>query len=329
MSLIQRVKNNIIKQNLLSKNDTIIIGVSGGVDSVCLLHILVQLRYELGITPIVAHFNHQLRRGANQDQKFVESLAQNYSLMFSTSTWKHSSKSKKGSLEELARNKRLAFFSQLKNDTKAAALALAHNKNDVAETVLMRILRGSGLEGMRSITPQNNIFDLTIIRPLLDTSRAEIEKYCLKNKLRYREDPTNNKTIFTRNKIRHKLLPVLQKDYNPNVTQTLSNLANNIATDYDYLEQNALKRFNKLLLPSQKNTLKFSQTALLKEHPAMRRMIYRLCFKNLKGNTNSLTLQHFLEIEDLLYHRPKNAIIHLPSQCFVKKCTQHLTFNIN
>ncbi|MFC1510317.1 tRNA lysidine(34) synthetase TilS [Candidatus Omnitrophota bacterium] len=326
MPLAQKIKKIITSQTLLQKNDTVIIGVSGGADSICLLHILVQLRYELGITLLVAHFNHKLRKGSDADQKFVEQLAQKYSLGFVSSSWKHPQALPKSSIEEQARDKRLAFFTQVAKSTKAAALALAHNKNDCAETVLMRMIRGSGLEGMRAIRPQNIIGDLKIIRPLLDVSRADIEQYCRKNKCSYREDPTNKKTIFTRNKVRHKLLPALQKEYNPNIHNVLSNLANSCTVDYDYIRQNACKRFKKHLLPSKKNQLKFAQDALLKEHPALRRMIYRLSFKELKGNTNQLTLNHFLEIEDLLTHRPKGSIVHLPSKCSVKKCTKHLTF---
>ena len=190
----------------------------------------------------------------------------------------------------------------------------------------MRVLRGSGLEGMRAILPKNTINNLTIIRPLLGTYREEIEKYCHKNKLYYREDPSNKKTIFTRNKVRHKLLPTLQKEYNPNIHHVLSNLANSCAVDYDYMNKIAAKRFKKHLLPSKKHQLKFSQASLLKEHPALRRMIYRRCFKTLKGNTNQLTLNHFLEIEDLLIQRSRGSIVHLPCKCLVKKCSKYLTF---
>ncbi len=325
MSLIEKTKDYIQSNDLLHHGDTVIVGVSGGADSVSLLHILYSLRYDLGLQLHVAHYNHNLRRGANADTHFVAALTQKLNLPYSTQTWTHPQLRAKGSLEEIARKRRLHFFTTLAKKINAPAIALAHTQDDLAETVVMRILRGCGLQGIRAILPKREIEGHKIIRPLLGVKKKEIISYLKKNHIAFRVDPTNQQKKFFRNQIRLDLLPLIKKKYNPNIEETLSHLAQNAATDYDYLEKEA-KQF--LLSPKQwiKSThqIKIDRPSFSRRHPAIQRMLIRLAIEQLKGDTNRLTLEHAKAIENLLAHQPAQTIIHLPNEILAHKTNHHL-----
>ncbi len=327
MNIISKIKKYICDNRLLSQGDVVIVGVSGGADSVALLHILHSLQYEFGLQLYVAHFNHQLRRGSNTDEKFVKKLAQQLHLPCITESWAQGSSQSKGSLEELAREARIQFFMKMAKSHKANIIALAHNKNDLAETVLMRIVRGTGLQGMRSILPKRLIQKCNFIRPLLETPREEIENYLHKHKQSWRNDPSNQQTKFFRNRIRLELLPLLTKDYNQNITDILSNLSKNISVDYDFLEQKGCELFKKMaIIDKNKKNIKFSLQKYTTHHPALKRLLIRQTFQYLKGNTKRFTFSHYEEIEDLIENRPNGSVVDLPQGIQSKKYNKYINF---
>lgn len=329
MNLLQNVKKNIQSHNLLSCGDKLIVAVSGGPDSVTLLYILNRLRYELGIELYIAHVNHKLRKSADTDRRFVEKLAQKLQLPCTVITLNPRRFSKGGSIEETARQLRFESLIKLAKQKKADAIALGHTQDDLAETVLMRILRGTGLLGMQGILPKRKIYGFYFIRPLLSLQRRQIEKYLKKEKILFRVDPSNKNTKFYRNKVRHKLLPTLEKEYSRNIRELLGNLANNAGLDYDFLTKEAEKSFQKISLkPVNAKTVRFKQARLLKLHPSLQRILVRQAIERLKGNTNRLTLRHIQEIEDLLTNRPVNSIVHLPDNITVAKKQENLVFSI-
>ena len=194
---------------MLPPGARVIVAVSGGADSVCLLHVLKQLFPDA--VRGVAHFNHQWRAEASgEDERFVAQLAA--PLPF----FRAEGVPAPGNKEQNARRARLAFFKGL-----GATVALGHTRDDQAETVLFRFLRGSGLAGLSGIAPTSN----GIIRPLLDVTRAEVEQYLRARNIPWREDATNQDLSFARNRIRHVLLPQLARDWNPKITHALANLA--------------------------------------------------------------------------------------------------------
>ncbi len=318
-NLTLKVKHFIQHNNLFSCGDTVIVGVSGGADSITLASVVHSLQYELGIHLHIAHYNHKIRRGSDADQKFVEQFAQSLNVPYTVEAWKRGGSFPRGSVEELAREKRFDFFVRLAKKEKAQAVALAHTENDQAETVLMRILRGTGLQGVRAILPLRDIHNVNFVRPLLEIKRKDIEQYLTRHKIFFRTDITNKQTKFFRNKIRLELLPLLKKEYNSNVEEVLLNFSANVAIDYEYLDLQAKKSFRRLVKKKSNNQIHFNLKSFVSQHKALRHMIIRHCIELLKGDRNGLTWAHMKEVEDMLQNRPMGSIVHLPQNICAKK----------
>ena len=326
MNLVQKIQQTIQCYQLVKKTDTVVVAVSGGPDSVALLHVLFSLKYELGIQLHVAHFNHGLRRSAGIDEKFVVQLAKRLNLPCTTISLPFTRKIKaKGSIEEWAREVRFDFLMKVAREKKAAAIALGHTQDDLAETVMMRVLRGTGLQGLRSILPKREMNGYCFIRPLLEVRRREIESFLKEKKLRFRVDSSNRKTKFFRNKIRLNLFPLLEKKYNANIQEILAHLAYSAAYDYEYLELQGdilLKQIAKLS-PS-RSSISIGLKDFPKIHRSLKNMLIRLAIEKIKGDTNRLTFTHIREIEDLLITRPIGAVVHLPDEITVVKDRKYL-----
>lgn len=317
--LIGKIKKTISKYGLLSTGDRVIIGVSGGPDSLALLFALNRLKNVFGLKLHVAHLDHKLRKKSGEDAAFVKKTAQNLNLPVTIATVDVKRLTDRGgSVEEIARNTRLEFFSRLARKIKADKIALAHNFDDQAETVLMRIIRGSGLYGLSAIRPKREINGTTVIRPLLETSRRDIETYLKALGLKPRKDPSNNENLFLRNKIRNSLLPLLKKNYNPGIREVLCNLAESAATDYGYLYSRAKKT-----LPKKRQI--FQLKKLKEMHPSIRRLTLRLSIEKTKGNMRKIDFRHIREIEDLILRRPAGSIVDLPKGISVKKSKSHIS----
>lgn len=218
----------IRERELLKPGDRVAIAVSGGADSVALLRALLELRAELGIVLFVAHFNHQLRGEASDaDERFVAELARQYDLPFFTgrADVRGHAETNKLSLEHAARELRYQWLDQLADDERLDPIATAHTSDDQAETVLMKFLRGAGTRGLAGIHPVLQRSAVRIVRPLLETPRGEIERYLNSLNQPWRNDHTNLDTQHTRNRIRHELLPLLERDYNPNIHRLLCETA--------------------------------------------------------------------------------------------------------
>jgi tRNA(Ile)-lysidine synthase len=323
MSLLNQVREAIRRYNLLSRNDRVIVGVSGGPDSVALLCILNSLKREFKLNLHIAHLDHQLRAESRRERQFVESLAGKLQLPFSAAKVNIGKIAKKGSLEEIAREERLNFFLSLAKKLGADKIALGHNQDDQAETVLMRLIRGTGLLGLGSILPKRNIGKLVIIRPLIEIPRKAIDSYLNRKRIKPCLDLSNRETVYFRNRVRNRLMPQLARDYNPGIKQSLANMAQIFAGDYDYLEKTALKALDKLSRPALRNRsrgIRLELNRLSKLHPAIQRLVLRLCLRQIKGSTRRLTLKHIKEIEDLILNRPLNSIVDLPGGlCVIKE----------
>jgi len=310
MDLSKKVFHSIVKSSLIKASDTVIVGVSGGADSVTLLHVLYQLRMPLGIHLHVAHFNHRLRMGADKDEAFVKELALKLHLPFSAARRQGILKSKIVS-EDKARQMRFKFFQELARQTKAKSIALAHTQNDLAETVLMRLIRGAGLLGLRGILSEHQMDGTRFIRPLLGIQRKEIEQYLKENHLSYCVDKTNLQTHYLRNKIRLQLLPALIKEYNVNFPNVLVDLAYTSQADYDYLLTQAKELFKDRVMAS-KGKVKINLNFFLKQHLSMQRMLLRLAFEHLAGDFNQLGFAHMQEVEDMIQRGANPSVVHWP-----------------
>lgn len=317
--MINKIKDTIKKYNLIFQNDKVLVGVSGGPDSMALLYILHKLSKELKFSIYAAHLDHMLRKDSAKDCGFVEDFCRRAGIEFYSTRINVHELAKKGSLEEIARNARLGFFFNLAKKIKAKNIALGHNLDDQAETVLMRVIRGAGLCGLSAILPKRRIAGFYIIRPLIDIKRKEIEAFLKRKSIKPRVDKSNFQDIYLRNKIRNNLLPLLEKEYNCNIKEMLSNIAQTSGYDYDYLNKTAEKTLK--LLGRVINKDKYSRL-----HPAMQRMVLRLSFARLKGDTRSITYKHIKEIEDMISCRPLGSVVDLPKGIAVIKKKNSIVF---
>ena len=310
----------IKKYNLVKKGNKILVAVSGGPDSVALLLQLAALKRGWGLSLHIGHMDHMLRTGSEKDAAFVKKLGEKLKIPVTIKSVNLKSRHIKGSLEELAREARLDFLIKLAREIKADKIALGHNLDDQAETVLMRLLRGTGLSGLSGISAKRKMRGQTFIRPLLETRRSEIERFLKRKKIRPRIDPTNKEDIFTRNKIRNNLIPLLKSKYNKNIAEALANLAESVSYDYEYLDQLARRSLKG-------NKLRLNITKASKLHPAILRLKIRQCIACLQGDTRRITFQHIREIEDLLARRPEGSVVDLPKGISVQKTRNFLRFD--
>lgn len=243
--MLNKVRNTIKKYGLLEKGDGVLIGLSGGADSVCLTHILYSLSEELGIKIYTAHMNHCLRGiYADNDEHFAVSFSKGLGIeCIAEKNDVRSYAEKNGVSEEMAgRELRYAFFERVRKEYGLTKIATAHNKNDNAETILMNFMRGSGISGMCGIPFRRG----AVIRPLMDAKRSEIENYCRENGLKYVTDSTNHETVYTRNKIRLELIPAIQRDFNPGFIGTVTKNAALMSEELDFIEEQADISFEKV-----------------------------------------------------------------------------------
>lgn len=326
--IIQKVKDTLKKNAMVHKGDKVLVAVSGGPDSVALLYALNSLRKLLQITLHIAHLDHMLREDSYKDRTFVEGLAKSLKVPITLQQINVRELSNGSSLEEIARNVRLGFLFKVAKDIKADKIALGHTRDDQAETVLMRILRGTGLYGLCGIIPKRDISGFTIIRPLIEISRREIIQYLKSKKIKSRIDYTNLEDIYFRNKIRNRLLPLLGKEYNLNIKQVLANMAEGIGADYNYLLKMSQKAFLRITSYISKNRINLNLDKFLRQDPAIQRLVLRLGISNIKGNLRRLNFKHIKEIEELIYNWPLNSIVDLPGNLSIIKKKKYLSIYI-
>ena len=224
--VIEKVQAYLREQRLLQAGDRVAVAVSGGADSVALLRVLMELQKDLGIVLSVAHFHHGIRGPeADTDQRFVEDLACHFGLEINCASGDAPAYAgeHKTSLETAARELRHRWFAQLIAEKKVDKITTAHTLDDQAETVLMRLVRGAGTRGLAGIAPLH--CEKSLVRPLLQVSRSEIEAYLRALGQPWREDLTNQDLAHTRNRVRLELLPLLEQSFNPSIRQTLGELA--------------------------------------------------------------------------------------------------------
>ena len=306
-----KIAQFIQKHNLVPNGATLLVAVSGGPDSVCLLHSLVNLRKSLGIKLHVAHLNHKLRGDeSDEDAWYVISLCERLGIpaTIDTRDVMTYSKQKHMSLEEAARELRYGYFSAVAKITKASCVAVGHTSDDQVETIIMHILRGTGIDGLQGLQPESLMHcgdkqpPLTIIRPLLTTSRQETLDYCRAFKLKPRIDSSNKSVVFFRNRIRLKLLPALRK-YNPGIDAALLRLSSIAFDQTSYIEQQAAALWI-MIAKTYKNITYLDKHVLVNLHVAMQRQIFRLAIQKLVGDMKDYEAIH---IEKMITFLTKKA----------------------
>ncbi len=315
-SLPERVLHSIQEHHLVSSQHRLLVAVSGGPDSVCLLHILVKLKDELGIKLHVAHLNHQLRGIESEtDARYVSDLSHRLGIPVTIEERdvKAYQTRQRISLEEAAREVRYTFLAEVAKSIRASRVAVGHTTDDHIETILMHLIRGTGTRGLRGLQPstmwqlaQNR---LTIVRPLLEVGRQETADYCYRHQLMPRIDTSNLSLSPLRNRIRHQLLPLLQA-YNPRVAEALLRTARIAGDDLAYINMQTARLWDEVA-QKQEGAIILDKKGVLELPSALKRHLLRASIEELLGNLKDIETRHIEEIMSALT-KPAGKRITLP-----------------
>lgn len=301
----------IQKYNLIKRKDKLIVGVSGGPDSVCLLHLLCSIRREYQLDILCAHLNHQLRKESNDEETFVKNICRALRVRCVTQSKDVKGLDKGDSLEQTARRQRIDFFRATARQYKIKKIALAHNKDDVAETVLMRLIRGTALEGMRAIQPKKKMQGVEFIRPIIDVRKRDVLDWLKRNDIPYKIDTSNSSLVFLRNKIRLKVIPSLAQ-LNPRIVESLANFSRSAALDFDFIYTYTRTQYEKMKKQRGPGYIKLSVSQLRTLPPAIVFHLIRLAITEVKGNTRKLEMKHFEQIVSLIVRKSQSGALDLP-----------------
>jgi len=322
---IERVKRTIEKYNMLAKEDTVLVGVSGGPDSVALLYILNLLKEQYALKLYVAHVNHMFRgEEANKEAQFVAKLAADWGIDYEIyeRDVPALAKAKGLSPEDAGHKVRKKIYEELREKIGAKKLALGHHADDRAETVLLHLVQGTGLDGLASMPPKYG----WIIRPLAEVSKKDIANFCKENNLLYCLDPSNAKPVYLRNKIRLNLLPYLKEELNPQIVETLLKLENIVIEENNYVEEQVDNVFQQVLKKHEKDKLILHLKEFREQHIAIQRRIVRKVYKILRPWLQNLGYTHVEQVINISKANEGFKELNLPDQILVKKNYTSLEF---
>jgi len=295
-------------QCLISPGDRVLVAVSGGADSVALLHLLHALAPTFPLTIFAAHLDHGMRPESSQDAEFVGGLCKGLGVLL------HEGRvdvpmlaaQRHHGLEETAREARRQFLSEVATRQDCSAIALGHHQDDQAETVLFRLLRGSALSGLAAMRARSNFF----VRPLLSFSKLQILDFLAEHRLSFVEDASNFEVVFTRNRIRHQVLPLL-RDFNPRIGEHLARFSRRLALEEDYWEGEERRLLAELGRGGDAE-VRLERGGLLALHPALRMRLLRRALLTVRGDLQGVASCHLEGIEGLLFADRSQAELHLP-----------------
>lgn len=294
-----KILETIKKYNMIENGEKVVLAVSGGPDSICMLDILKDIKndekIDMNFEIVVAHVNHMIRKEAEEDEKYVKKYCEENQIEFyskSIDVQKMANNNKIG-VEEAGRKARYNFFDEILEKTDAQKIAIAHNKNDKVETVLMHILRGSGISGLKGIEAKRGKY----IRPLIECERNEIEEYCTEKNLQPRIDKTNFENEYTRNKVRNLLIPYIQKEFNPNLIKTIDRLSNLVAEEENYMDKQVENLYKKLLISEKEKEIQLDLKTFNIQEKVIKSRTILYTITRLFGNSKGLEKIH---IEDII-----------------------------
>ena len=316
-----KVKRTIQKYELIKPGDKLVVGVSGGPDSMCLLDILSKIQKQSGergtfslkqeegcqngTSPlatfdfVVAHVNHMIREEAKEDEEYVKNYCIKNDIQFYTKSIDvlKIANTNKISTEEAGRIARYEFFDEVLQKIKGNKIGIAHNKNDKVETIIMNELRGCGIQGLKGIEPIREKY----IRPLIECERKEIEEYCKENNIEPRIDKTNFENIYTRNKIRNIVIPYIEQEFNPNIIETMDRLSNLIIEQEAYIQKQVADVYKEIVLKeeieSDKPYIVLDLKKINKQEKVIKSNIILYTITRLFGTTKGIEKIH---IEDII-----------------------------
>ena len=307
----KKVFDYIKKYNLIKEGDKVVAGVSGGADSMCMLLLLLELKKSMDISITVAHVDHGIRGAeAKADAGFVKSFCESHSIGFELAETDIPAIVGETGLspEEAGRNYRYEFFCRTAEKYGASKIAVAHTKGDHAETVLFNIIRGSGIKGLKGISPMRavkteNGGELMLIRPILSLSRDEIEEYLEENGQSYRTDSTNMEDTYSRNRLRNRIIPEIKEYINSNVTGHIESLSAQASEAFDFIERET-DRYNGAVTYTEDAdgkvvSCRIDYSVIGSLHPVLKKNILRRAFEKAAGKLKDVEETHIIAIDDL------------------------------
>jgi len=327
-SLITAVATTLRRYDMVTQGDRIVVGVSGGPDSIALLHCLVALRDEWAFTLIVGHLNHGLRKdSAGQEADFVKRVAEDLGLPYKTDNQdvKRFCRKYGRSLEEGAREVRYRFYGTVAREVGARRVALGHQADDNAESIMMHLLRGTGPKGLTGIPPMR---DGWIIRPLIDVSRKTIIQFLRENGLGYVEDASNRDPRYLRNRIRHELFPMLRASYGFKPVPVLTRLAETLREEEAFWDGQVARAFRRALVEKEATHIGLSIKDLNALSPALQRRSIRYAVSELKGDVRGLEQKHVALVSQFLKRPYPVGRLNLPRGMVVSCDGNKVTFSL-
>jgi tRNA(Ile)-lysidine synthase len=321
-SLISEVRKTIQKYDMIQPGDRVVVGISGGPDSAALLHALWELRGDFHLSLIAAHLDHRLRPEGEKEARFVRKLAGKLGVPFcgGRGDVRSCQKEKGLTVQEAAREVRYAFLREIARKNRAAKIALGHTADDQAESMIMRILRGSGTRGLSGIPPvRNGLY----IRPLIGVWREEIEAFLEEKRIVPLTDPSNQSQKYLRNRIRHELLPLLQQ-YNPRIRQVLVQMADLFRGEEEFWETHLSEKLAGAVRSRRKETLVLDVPALLSHPLPIRLRCLRKAIEETQGHLRGISLPHIWALNSLLEASDPNRTLKLPRGLTVTRAYQAL-----
>ena len=306
--MFKKVLETITKYNLIESGYKIVLGVSGGPDSISMLNILDERKQELQFEIYVAHINQMIREEAEEDGKYVQSYCEKKGIQCYVKRIdvQQIANTYKIGTEEAGRNVRYEFFEEVLQRVGANKIAIAHNKNDKIETIIMNLLRGSGISGLKGIEP---VRDNKYIRPLIECERQEIEDYCEVHQLEPRIDKTNFENEYTRNKIRNIVIPYIKEEFNPNIIETIDRLSQVATDESDYINKQTNQIYQKILVEKSEEQIILKLKEFNGQDKVIKNRIILLAVKQLMGSTQRIEKIHLEDIIKLCNNNVGNKYL--------------------
>ena len=297
--MLNKILSTINKYNLIQKGDKIVIGVSGGPDSMCLLDSLYCLKEKLGIEIFVAHINHMIREEADEETEYVKEYCKNKNIKcyVKKADVEKLAKEQKLGTEEMGRKIRYEFFKEIAKKENANKIATAHNLNDNVEIVLLNLLRGTGVSGLKGIEIKRIENDIEYIRPIRECERKEIEEYCEKQKLNPKVDKTNLESIYNRNKVRNDLIPYLKREFNPNILEGINRLSDIAREEEEYFDEIIAKQYEELKIGENLNEVILDLNKFNNLNKVIKSRLIIYTINKVNGNVQGIGKIH---IEDII-----------------------------
>lgn len=321
--LTRKIKKYIEENRLVKSGERVIVAVSGGPDSMALLHIMHNLSTVMGFEIIAAHLNHGLRDAADFEETFVKDFCQARCVPFFSKTVSVAelAREQKTTLEDAGRKARYSYFNKLLEEQNGQKIATAHHNDDVAETVLLHLLRGSGIKGLRGILP---IYG-ALIRPLLTVSKQDLQDYLHTEKIPFCVDQSNEDVYYLRNRIRHELIPYLEAEFNPRIVGKLNQLALIARDENEVLEEECINHWHRIIEHEDNETVVLHNRELRAIHRAYQRRIILQVFKRLTGESG-WNLEDVEKVLNLSIKNGSSLILHLKKRVRVNKSYDRMVF---